>query len=46
MTRNNKFFLNMLQGANIGLADLDLSWNHIREKGAVAIAKALQVFKL
>ena len=31
------------QAANIGLADLDLSWNHIREKGAIAIGKALAV---
>ena len=28
---------------NIGLSDLDLSWNCIRQKGGVAIAKALTV---
>ena len=33
----------LLQAANVGLNDLDVSWNAIRQKGAVAIAKALQV---
>ena len=32
-----------LQKMNIGLSDLDLSWNCIRQKGGVAIAKALSV---
>lgn len=36
-------YMGMGISGNIGLADLDLSWNGIREKGALAVAKALQV---
>ena len=36
----------MFQAANIGLADLDLSWNCISGKGGVAICKALTVSHL
>ena len=35
------FFL--LQSGNDGLNDLDLSWNSIRKKGAVALVNALKV---
>ena len=38
----NQLFVSF-QKLNIGLADLDLSWNCIRQKGGVAIAKALMV---
>ena len=37
------FVFILFQAANLGLSDVDLSWNHIREKGAVAIVKALHV---
>ena len=33
----------LLQSGNDGLNDLDLSWNSIRKKGAVALVNALKV---
>ena len=37
------FFLKYLLASNDALTDLDLSWNHIRGKGAHALALSLKV---
>ena len=30
-------------GSNVGIKRLDLSWNHIRREGAIAVCNALRV---